>query len=43
MVFAGRLSGWPLVHQWRHVLMAREAVQAVINNFVELGVPMRLL
>lgn len=42
LVYADRLSGWPVVHQWRHDPTAREVVQAVINNFVELGVPMRL-
>jgi hypothetical protein len=40
-VYSDRLSGWPVVHQWRRDPTAREVVQAVISNFVELGVPMR--
>jgi hypothetical protein len=42
LVYADRLSGWPVVHQWKHEPTAREVMQAVISNFVELGVPMRL-
>jgi hypothetical protein len=30
-----------VVHQWRRDPTAREVVQAVVSNFVELGVPMR--
>lgn len=41
LVYADRLSGWPVVHQWRRDPTAREVVQAVVSNFVELGVPMR--
>jgi hypothetical protein len=41
LVYADRLSGWPVVHQWRRDPTAREVVQAVVHNFVELGVPMR--
>lgn len=41
LVYADRLSGWPVVHHWRHDATAREVIQAVMNNFVELGVPMR--
>ncbi|KAI9551307.1 hypothetical protein GHT06_002507 [Daphnia sinensis] len=42
LVYADRLSGWPIVHQWRHDPSAREVSQAVIENFVDLGVPVRL-
>jgi hypothetical protein len=42
LVYADRLSGWPIVHQWRHDPSAREVTQAVIENFVDLGVPVRL-
>jgi hypothetical protein len=41
LVYADRLSGWPVVHRWRRDRTAREVAQAVIGNFVELGVPMR--
>ena len=41
LVYADRLSGWPVVHQWRRDPTAREVIQAVVHNFVELGVPMR--
>jgi hypothetical protein len=41
LVYADRLSNWPVVHQWRHDATAREVIQAVMNNFVESGVPMR--
>jgi hypothetical protein len=35
------ISGWTVVHQWKRDPTAREVMQAVISNFVELGVPMR--
>jgi hypothetical protein len=38
---ADRLSGWPVIHQWRRDPTVREVVQAIVHNFVELGVPMR--
>ena len=41
LVYADRLSGWPVVHQWRRDPTAREVIQAVVHNFVELVVPMR--
>ena len=41
LVYADRLSGWPVVHQWRRDPTEREVIQAVMGNFVELGVPMR--
>jgi hypothetical protein len=41
LVYADRLSGWPVVHRWKRDPTAREVAQAVIGNFVELGVPMR--
>ena len=41
LVYVDRLSGWPVIHQWRRDPTAREVVQAVVSNFVELGVPMR--
>ncbi len=31
-----------MVHQWRHDPWAREIIQAVIENFVDLGVPVRM-
>ena len=42
LVYADRLSGWPVVHQWRHDSSAREITQAIIENFVDLGVPVRM-
>lgn len=42
LVYADRLSGWPIVHQWRHDPSAREVTQAIVENFVDLGVPVRL-
>ena len=42
LVYADRLSGWPVVHQWRHDPSAREVTQAVIDNFFDLGVPVRM-
>jgi hypothetical protein len=41
LVYADRLSGWPVVHRWRRDPTAREVLHAVIDNFAELGVPMR--
>ncbi len=42
LVYADRLSGWPVIHRNRHYPSAREVVQAVVKNFVDLGVPVRL-
>ena len=41
LVYADRLSGWTAVHQWRHSPSAKEVIRVVINNFTELGVPLR--
>jgi transposase InsO family protein len=41
LVNADRLSGWPVVHRWRRDPTAWEVLHAVIDNFAELGVPMR--
>ncbi|KZS08458.1 Uncharacterized protein APZ42_027535 [Daphnia magna] len=45
LVYADRLSGWPVVHRWKRDLTARVRVETVlhadIENFVELGIPMR--
>ena len=41
LVYADRLSGWPVIHRWKRDPTAREVMQAVIENFVELCVPMR--
>jgi hypothetical protein len=41
LVYADRLSGWSVVHQWRREPTTREVVQAAVSNFFELGVPMR--
>lgn len=41
LVYTDRLSGWPVVHRWKWDPTAREVLHAVIENFVELGVPMR--
>jgi hypothetical protein len=41
LVYADRLSGLPVVHRWKRDPTAREVLHAVIDNFVELGVPMR--
>lgn len=42
LVHADRLSGWPVIHRWRHDPSTREVVPATVQNFVDLGVPMRL-
>lgn len=42
LVNVDRLSGWPVVHQWPHDPSAREVTQAVIKNFVDFGVPVRM-
>lgn len=41
LVYADRLSGWTSVHQWRHSPSSKEVIQAIISEFVDLGVPMR--
>lgn len=45
LVYADRLSGWPVVHRWKRDPTARVRVETVlhadIENFVELGIPMR--
>jgi hypothetical protein len=41
LVYADRLLGWPVVHQWRRYPTAREVTQDILCNFVELGVPRR--
>jgi hypothetical protein len=40
LVYADQLFGWPIVHRWKRDSTAREVLHAVIDNFVELGVPM---
>ena len=40
LVYADRLSGWTVVHQWRHTPSAKEVGRAVISNFIDLGVPL---
>ncbi len=40
LVYADQLFGWPIVHRWKWDPTAREVLHAVIDNFVELGVPM---
>jgi hypothetical protein len=40
--YADRLSGWPVVHQWRHDPSAREITQAIIEIFDDLVVPVRM-
>jgi transposase InsO family protein len=42
LVYADHLSRRPIVHQWRHNPSAREVTQAIIENFVDLGIPVRL-
>lgn len=42
LVNTDRFSGRPIIHQWRHDPSAREVSQAVIKNFVNLGVPARI-
>lgn len=42
LVYADRLSGWAVVHQWNHSPSAKETVRAVISSFIELGVPVML-
>jgi hypothetical protein len=41
LVYADRLSGWPIVHRWKRDPTVREVLHAVIDNFNELGVPIR--
>ena len=41
LVFADRLSGWPVIHRWMKDSTAREVTLAIIGNFVDLGVPVR--
>jgi hypothetical protein len=41
LVYTDRLSGWPVIHRWHHAPTARELIQAVTGNFVDLGVPTR--
>jgi hypothetical protein len=40
LVYADRLSGWPVVHRWKRDPTTREVLHAVIDNFAELFVPM---
>jgi hypothetical protein len=42
LVYADRLSGWPVIHRWMRDPTAREVTQAIIGNFVDLGVPVRI-
>jgi hypothetical protein len=42
LVYADRLSDWPVVHQWRHNPSAREVTQTIIENLVDLKVPVRM-
>jgi hypothetical protein len=42
LVYADHLFGWPVAHQWRHDPSAREITQAIIENFVDLGVLVRM-
>ena len=41
LVYADRLSGWVVIHQWRHSPSSRETGRAVTDNFAALGVPER--
>ena len=40
LVYACRLSGWTVVHQWRHCPSSREVLRTVLSNFTELGIPL---
>ena len=42
LVYTDRLSGWPVIHRWYHVTSARELIQAITENFVDLGVLIRI-
>ena len=42
LVNTDRLSGWPVIHRWYHASSARELIQAITENFVNLGVPIRI-
>ncbi|XP_046640190.1 uncharacterized protein K02A2.6-like [Daphnia pulicaria] len=42
LVYTDRLSGWPVIHRWYHAPSARELIQAITENFVDLGVPIRI-
>jgi transposase InsO family protein len=42
LVYAERLSGWLVIHRGRHDPSAREIVQTIVENFVDLGVSVRL-
>jgi len=41
LVYADRLSGWTVVHQWRHLPSSKEVIRAIIGDFVDLGIPQR--
>jgi transposase InsO family protein len=42
LVYTDRLSGWPVIHRWYHASSARELIQAITENLVVLGVPIRI-
>lgn len=42
LVYANRLSGWPVIHRWMRDPTAREVTQVIVRNFVDLGVPLRI-
>ena len=39
LVYTDRLSGWTVVHQWRHLPSSKEVIRAIIGDFVDLGIP----
>ena len=39
LVYADRLSGWTVVHQWHRTPSSKEVGRAVLNNFTDLGAP----
>ena len=41
LVYTDRLSGWTVVHQWRHLPSSKEVIRAIIGDFVDLGIPQR--
>ena len=40
LVYSDRLSGWTVVHQWRHTSSAKEVARDVVRNFINLGAPL---
>ena len=42
LVYADRLSGWPVIDSWTRDPSSREVIRIIARNFVNLGVPVRI-